>query len=52
MIESTGRYLCERCFDAMTNTILPASQSETGDEIAVCAGCLSPEEKTAMASKK
>lgn len=35
-----GQYLCEQCGDAMTDTIVPAEESPSGDEIALCALCL------------
>lgn len=35
---SRGRFLCEVCFDASTDQILPAGQSPTGLEMAWC-GC-------------
>lgn len=35
---SYGRYLCEFCFDVLTDKVLPAEQSETGLEMAWC-GC-------------
>lgn len=34
-----GHYLCEVCQDAMTNDVLPAAQSPTGVEMAICPGC-------------
>lgn len=36
-----GQYLCELCFDVMTDQVLPAEQSETGMEMACCAACWS-----------
>ena len=34
-----GQYLCEVCEDAMTDDTLPAAQSPTGTEIALCRVC-------------
>jgi len=34
-----GRYLCERCEDAMTDEILPAAESPTGEPLALCTRC-------------
>lgn len=39
---STGAYLCETCFDAMTDLVLPAAHTATGQEEACCAGCWPP----------
>lgn len=36
---SRGALLCEMCFDAMTDQVLPAERSETGGEMACCAAC-------------
>jgi hypothetical protein len=36
---STGTFLCEICFDAMTDTVLSPTRSPTGIEIAVCEAC-------------
>jgi hypothetical protein len=37
--EPRGQYLCEVCFDTMTDTVLPASESPTGMEMAQCLAC-------------
>ena len=34
-----GQYLCEVCEEAMTDTVLPAAQSPSGLELAICARC-------------
>jgi hypothetical protein len=34
-----GQYLCELCEEAMTDDVLPAAQSPTGDELAICLYC-------------
>ena len=34
-----GQYVCEVCYDAMTDDVLPAVQSPTGMEIAICGTC-------------
>jgi hypothetical protein len=34
-----GQYLCELCEEAMTDDLLPAWQSPTGEEIAICLRC-------------
>jgi hypothetical protein len=34
-----GQYLCEICEEAMTDTVLAAVQSPTGDELAICLRC-------------
>jgi hypothetical protein len=34
-----GCYLCEICEEAMTDTLLPAAQSPTGEEVAICLHC-------------
>jgi hypothetical protein len=34
-----GHYLCEGCMDAMTDVVVPAAQSPTGIEMALCAAC-------------
>jgi hypothetical protein len=34
-----GQYLCELCEEAMTDDLLPAAQSPTGDEVAICLHC-------------
>lgn len=34
-----GAYLCEICEEAMTDEVLPAAQSPTGDELAICLRC-------------
>ena len=34
-----GALLCETCFDAMTDQVLPAAQTATGLDEACCAAC-------------
>jgi hypothetical protein len=34
-----GQYLCELCEEAMTDDLLPAAQSPTGEEMAICLHC-------------
>jgi hypothetical protein len=34
-----GCYLCEICEEAMTDDLLPAAQSPTGEEVAICLHC-------------
>jgi hypothetical protein len=34
-----GRYLCERCEDAMTDEVIPAAESPTGEDIVLCRRC-------------
>jgi hypothetical protein len=34
-----GFYLCELCEEAMTDEVLPAAQSPTGEEVAICVHC-------------
>jgi hypothetical protein len=34
-----GQYLCESCGDVMTDTVVAASASPTGEEMALCALC-------------
>lgn len=34
-----GHYLCEQCFDAMTDDVLLAAESPTGLDMAQCARC-------------
>ena len=41
--DSRGRYLCEVCFDAMTDVCIPAVESGTGLEMAWC-GCKEEED--------
>jgi hypothetical protein len=36
---STGAFLCEVCFDAMTDMVLSTAHSPTGMEMAVCEAC-------------
>lgn len=37
---SHGQYLCETCWDAMTDTVIEAGQSNTGLAEAKCAACV------------
>ena len=37
--ESRGRYLCEVCFDTLTDDILLAYESPFGCEMAICQAC-------------
>jgi hypothetical protein len=37
--EEHGRYLCERCGDAMTDWFISAAQSPTGADMACCRAC-------------
>ena len=37
--DSRGRYLCEACFDVLTDAVLPAEASPTGMEMAICPAC-------------
>jgi hypothetical protein len=34
-----GQYLCEVCEEAMTDTVLPATESPSGLELAICTRC-------------
>lgn len=38
--DARGQYLCEVCEDVMTDTVLAASESPTGAELAICRVCL------------
>jgi hypothetical protein len=37
-----GQYLCEGCGDVMTDTVVAASASPTGEKMALCALCQRP----------
>lgn len=39
---SRGTYLCETCWDAMTDQVVPGSLTATGLDEARCAGCQTP----------
>lgn len=47
--QARGRYLCETCFDAMTDMVLMSVDTETGREEAICDACASQGQRFALA---